>query len=180
MITLFTDAAYCETTKLGGYGAWCKADGWQRGVFFGGKIKNVLNSSECELAGVMKALISMNRDGVLALHDEIFIQCDNVRALSALLSLAGSKTKAFVKRSKDPTDVCIQIQPIRRKTENELHMLSILRGFVEGKTLFLRHVKGHNKKESSRGNINKICDKIARENLVRSRRDNDADSLLHL
>lgn len=161
-LTLFVDASLCLKTGAAGYGAWTIRDDWARGQYTGGPIEltaRIKDSNTAELAGIAIALWQHQHNRTLEGVDSVMIQCDNVNALGQVLG-------------------CVRIPPapVIIKTPNAFikklpsagiahAMTQTIASILEGRRVFLKHVKGHTANEDGRSWVNRHCDTEARKHM---------------
>lgn len=163
LLTLFADASFCPKTRAAGWGAWAKKDGWQFGRFSGGPMRRPFQTSNAaELCGIASALHDLDAAGALDDVSTVIIQCDNIVALGMILSHVARSRTASRKGARD-----VDIKPVRWARVDELSRQAItsIRRTTQGKTIWLRHVRGHQTDESGRSWINEQCDAEAKRHM---------------
>lgn len=145
-VTIITDASWCPTTKVAGYGFWVACErGRRRG---GGTIKALVPSSlAAEMMAMVNGLCHGMRFGMVANGDVLLIQTDCQAAIDTF------------RRFRNPgCDVEAQVVE---------HMETICgTGNI---TVEYRHVKGHTNGRTPRTYVNNYCDAEAKK-YMRARR----------
>jgi len=166
LVTLFCDASRCPETGIGGWGAWVKVDGWEKGKTFGGALPAPYPSAHVtELVGIARAVRHLDREGALHKASAIMVQTDCVRALEVILATVPGSTIA---RHKDSAHFT------RRRLipdHHELHAAEEIARLTDGMMLMCRHVRGH-KRGENRQWVNRVCDKIAKRHMRVLRQSN--------
>lgn len=154
--TLIVDASHDPKVLAGGYGAWIRTEGWERGETFGGAVIGALNSHECELQGIAHALEYVRKNFQF---ETLVLQCDNQRALGLLLSIPNTR-RARVTAGGSSFQSQSYPSPYEKKA---------LKVCADSRfTLWLRHVKGHSE-GTGRNWVNEQCDRIAKQHMRRER-----------
>jgi ribonuclease HI len=137
LITLFTDASYCDRSRVGAYAAWAKADG--RTVRHSGVLKQPVPSSS--LAETM-ALVNGIHLAIAAMRppssSKIIAQTDCLTAIQALTGM--------LKRAQAIRDYAAVIAAYRDKVA------------AAGVVVEFRHVRGHKGTVTPRNAVNTWCD----------------------
>lgn len=164
-LTLFVDSSFHPKIRVGGWGAWAKYDGWEKGYTAGGPIPSTYdlrNSTDAELAGITMALqrLAANPPGPL---DHIVLQCDSLIALQlivgALLGRSASRahnTDAHVRSGYQAKS------DLERLCLREIKEATASLQINCRPPLWVRHVKGHLAGTTSRSWVNEKCDEIAK------------------
>ncbi|HUN43826.1 MAG TPA: RNase H family protein [Acetobacteraceae bacterium] len=148
LITLFTDASYCNRSRIGAYAAWAKADG--RTVRHSGVLKqSVANSSLAEtmalVNGIFVALTAMRPPAA----SKIIAQTDCLTAIHALTGL--------LRKAATITQYEAVVVAYREKIA------------AAGIIVEFRHVSGHKGTVTPRNAVNTWCDAECRR-LLRAAR----------
>ena len=162
-ITIFTDASFCDKTKVAGWGAWAKRDGWERGIFHGGPIRDsyITSSGKAELLAILYALRYYNNIDAFVDMETIMIQSDSVDAIRSVLSYVNDSVYRASNITSDVKNIQIGTLIGGKQTEDIMEEITDI---SRDKILMLRHVKGH-KASSKRGRVNDICDEIAKKHM---------------
>ena len=168
MITLFTDASYCNKKNVAGWGSWVKADGWPTGRTYGGQLQKIYSSGEAELLAVERILEILFRSGHMNGHETIIIQSDSMHALDCIM--AHKPIRSTFSAGSGKRDVQAATPRNSPLPHGALDIVKQIEAYVLGRAIYLRHVKGHNGGESTRSWVNEKCDYIARQNLDNARR----------
>lgn len=163
MITLFVDASHCPNSHAAGYGAWAIQDGWEKGKVFGGRIsKEVVNSGEAEVCGIVEAVKYLRAHKLMG-DNTLMIQSDSHRALQlVILALPHTEIKQH-KDSKDWGMSNIRPTPAEQWAITQLTNDLGLMAFI-----YVRHIKGHSDGDG-RNWVNRQCDRVAREQMYKER-----------
>lgn len=150
-VTIITDASWCPTTKVAGYGFWVACErGRRRG---GGTIKTLVPSSmAAEMMAMVNGLCQGMRLGIIASGDALLIQTDCQAAIDTF------------SKFRNPSDN-VEAQVVA-------HMEELCR--TGSLTVEYRHVKGHTAGRTPRTYVNNYCDAEAKK-YMRARR---ADAFL--
>lgn len=145
-VTIMTDASWCPTLHVGGYGFWAvSARGGKGG---GGKFKDaVLSSNEAEMKAICLAIYNAYSEQILAEGDIALIQTDSEASI-------------------------LGFQGRRDLKDGELAAQQWLTNFSKTRKIMcqFRHVKGHSNVKDSRSVSNKLCDQRARSWLKKARK----------
>lgn len=160
MITIFADASWCQHTKVAGWGAWVKADGWQKGEVLGGCIDFSISSGMSELRAIANAILFCKKQNWFAEGESIMVQSDSTAALQVLLRC--TRVRVFYTSSADISDARILGSRKKPLDKEELHFLNKIQDAVLGSKIYVRHVKGHKKGATSRSWVNERCDAEAK------------------
>jgi ribonuclease HI len=163
MLTLFADASFCPKTGAAGWGAWAKRDGWMNGRFYGGPMRRPFKTSNsAEICGIASALHEIHAAGSLEDVETVIIQCDNVVALGMILSHVERSRTASRKGARD-----VDIPLVRWAKCDELarKAISAIRRTTQGKTIWLRHIRGHGTDDTTRSWVNEQCDAEAKRHM---------------
>lgn len=163
MITVFVDASHCPRTRAGGWGAWAKGDGWERGITFGGALKvTTNNSSEAEIAALAAALQALSEQYGLKRFRTVMLQSDNLRALQLIyMTIDGCRISNHAESADIPTN---KLHP----TPTEKNALRIIHAILQNHQTYVRHVRGHQSGEG-RNWVNRTCDDIAKRHMRQQR-----------
>ncbi len=144
--TIFADASFCLSNKVGGWGSWCKSD---RGTATsGGEILFVGDSGLAELIAVSKGIFAAVQVGVLAAGDHVVIKTDCERVV-----------RMFGSRS-----------PVMKPYEETIVRDIVEFMFVNDISMSVQHVKGHsNSKAAPKFWVNNRCDKVAKTYMQQAR-----------
>lgn len=166
-VTIFADASFDSNYKVGGWACWIKGDGFPA-TTRGAAIKDrVTDSSQAEMIAIANALHVAK--GMGALRGHIFIQSDCLHALASILMKCPTAKDRPIRGG----------HRIHKATQIKSHHEPVLRSILtnlEGITVSLRHVKGHQDGTESRSWVNNHCDEIAghfmrkRRQKIKSRR----------
>lgn len=168
-ITVFADASFCPKTRASGWGAWAKRNDWQFGRFAGGPFRrDISDASQAELCGLASALYHFDRSGALVDVTKVMLQCDSTHALGYILAnVVGS----YAEKPKGEGGVAVRPRIHRGKTGErsplkpiEKEALAAIRKIAKGRTLSVRHVKGH-REGDGRNWVNEQCDAEARRHM---------------
>lgn len=136
LVTIISDASYCQTTKCGGYGIWVAS---RRGSkAFGGAAHGFGNSTIVECVAVANGLHHAITSGLVYKNDAILFQTD---CKAAIQLFEGT-------RNPKPEEV------------------DIFKWFMDaicdnGLSFQMRHVKGHTNLKDSRSLAQDKCDETA-------------------
>jgi ribonuclease HI len=148
LITLFTDASYCNRTQVGAYAVWAKTDG--RTVRHSGVLKELVPSSA--LAETM-ALVNGIYVTIAAMRppaaSKIIAQTD---CLGAIQALSGMLRRAHAVRQFAAT-----VNAYQQKIA------------ASGVTVEFRHVSGHRGTVTPRNAVNTWCDEECRRQMRAAR-----------
>lgn len=160
LLTLFCDASYRLETNVAGWGAWAKRNEWERGLVFGGLVHhNIRNSTDAETCGIACAISNLSRNGSLAGISSILVQCDSASALGVYMLYS----KVSVSHSGHQKDVAF-IHKRKNISPAEQQALEEVERMLDGRRVFLRHVKGHSN-NGTRSWVNRVCDHEARKHI---------------
>ncbi len=171
MLTLFADASFCPKTGAAGWGSWAIRDGWPKGKFLGGVFRReITTSNTAELCGIASALWQHNKDGDLEGVKTLMLQCDNIVALGCIMRHVRG---AYVKNLPGKKNVFIHPAP---KMNGKLNMEAVeaIKTIVDGRSVMLRHIKGHNGTGDGRSWVNSQCDAEARRHMQARRKELEA------
>ncbi|HUB45479.1 MAG TPA: RNase H family protein [Acetobacteraceae bacterium] len=148
LITLFTDASYCDRLRIGAYAAWAKADG--RTVRHSGVLRQAVTSSSLAetmalVNGIFVALAAMRPP----VASKIIAQTD---CLTAIHALTGMLRKATTIKQYETV-----VTAYRDKIA------------ATGINVEFRHVSGHKGTVTPRNAVNTWCDAECRR-LLRAAR----------
>lgn len=148
LITLFTDASFCNRSRIAAYAAWAKADG--RTVRHSGVLKQpVANSSLAEtmalVNGIYLSIAAMRPPAA----SKIIAQTDCVAAIEAL--------SGMLRRSHTIQQYAAVVAAYREKIA------------AAGISVEFRHVSGHKGTATPRNAVNTWCDNECRR-LMRAAR----------
>lgn len=164
--TIFVDSSLCPTTKAGGFGVWCKKDGWERGSTFGGKLERpAKDSTDAELLGIAQAFDYINKYEEFNHVTYLMLQCDSLYALHALIKFG--KFQAAAKIHASDSDVARKAHEASPAHKELVRRIVSVVDRVPIKTV--RHIKGHREGISSRSWVNERCDAIAKEHMRAAR-----------
>lgn len=136
LVTIITDASFCQQTRAGGYGVWvASARGKQE---FGGALRGTTDSGETEAKAVCNGVWHAMNSGILHKGDVLLIQTDCMGALQLL-------------------------QRQRQPRASEKDVIMWFTKIVKDNDLKIRfrHVKGHTHKKDSRSKAQAKCDALA-------------------
>jgi len=158
-VTVITDASMCHKTGAVGWGAWAKHDGIDSKLF-GGELKRLIfKSYEADMCAIANALHFLKKDATLMRVRKIYIQSDNVRALSIIQTMDNCH---FIKR-KSRFDTDVRRFDLDKITETERECLDFIKRITKNHIVHVRHVKGHQGADKTgRAWVNNQCDKIAK------------------
>jgi hypothetical protein len=157
LITVFADASRSDTTS--GCGWWFRSDKI-RGTGSRQMETGTLQIHELELWGIRNGILeACLRHPVPDIT--LVVQCDNVVALQALLSLHSGKRGPL---TVSWTRGCSQRRVTKRKTLSEFEQTMLAEIKMCGaKAIYLKHVKGHTGNKDARSHVNKLTDGLANQ-----------------
>lgn len=155
-VAMFCDASFKE--GVGGYGVWMKTEGMPSGMQFGGPIAgSCIDSTDSELRSIGMGLLKGVEANIIRPGDEVWVQCDNVGALAALMLECGAKQSTH----KDSVEI-----PQPRRLVSSLKGSMVLAWIKDTQrqndlAFVVRHVRGH-KKGQGRQWVNRLVDGLAK------------------
>lgn len=169
-MTLFVDASFHPETRAAGWGSWAIRDDWNKGRIMGGPVLyrdgKPETSNAAELAGIALALWKHDRLGDLQGVTRFLLQCDNIVAL------------ALIKQTIPGTRVVHTNKAHIGKTSFKDHkteqVIETIREIIDGRSLSVKHVKGHKANASGRFWVNTACDAEARKHMTEMRKKIEA------
>lgn len=141
-VTLITDASWCPSERVSGYGYWVAC---ARGKLGGGgrcATTSVETSTVAEMMAVCNALFECYKAGYIVKQDLILIQTDCVAAIKAF---EGTRFT--------------NLNPQERMVVKYLHELQKALEL----SITFRHVKAHTQVQDARSVTNRMCDKVAKK-----------------
>lgn len=174
-LTLFTDASFEPRYKTGGWGAWVKREGWERGRIFGQRFHVQMRcQNEAETCAVASAIVMLEKAGVLDGVGEIQLHMDSTHALGHL-NLFVCKSRLAPQNDGD-TKVVTMKKPKQSKLGKNHEAAMIINKICQERdiSLQLQHVRGH-QRGTGRYAINRACDHEARRHMVRARAEAKAE-----
>lgn len=164
-MTLIVDSSFCPETGAAGWGLWCKRDDWRQGATAAGSIlRQMKDSAEAELAGIVEAVRFLQSQSTLDGIQIVTLQCDNIETLLILAQCPNVRCA----KSVDIRDLDVrQTQHIRQanKMSYALRFETLRADFVKMThrvQVWVRHVKGHKGKVTGRHSVNELCDRLAK------------------
>ena len=131
--TIITDASYCHSTKVAGYGAWISMDG--KRVQKSGVIKGLPdNSTEAEFKAVLNGIWIAYMHGAR----DLLVQTDCMTVVQVLRG-----------------------EPHRRQARYREELSAARAAHFPNCVIRARHVKGHSDSQDARSFVNRWCDKHA-------------------
>lgn len=167
-LTLFTDASFEDTYKTGGWGAWAKREGWDRGRMFGQRFRVQMNTpDEAETCAVASAVVMLEKAGALDGVKEIALHMDATLALG-YLKIFVEKSYVAPSEEGDAEILLKKAKPSKLGKAHEAVMIINKICLKRDIRLRLQHVRGH-QQGGGRYAINRLCDQEARRHMVRAR-----------
>jgi ribonuclease HI len=173
VITIFTDASVCSTTRCAGWAAWIKDDG--DALVRGGQLKSKMPnppSDHAELFAIANALAIAAQRGYFVDDKAVMVQSDSMNALMLLVTECNAVDKAA-----EGGLVCTAFKRKNgkrgkwwRDTYNE--PLKMIRDLIAKHDfrIRVRHVKGHQAAGSGgRAYVNNMIDEVAKANMRAAR-----------
>lgn len=155
-MTVFSDASLKDNVAAVGW--WYIRNGRSGTGSERLDLKHAKHSGVAELAGLVHAMEDAIPRSAAGPETFVVLQCDALFALGTLLGGGLGETA----RSSD-TRI-----PLRRpKGEVELDLIRRMEVALGGRTLWLKHVKGHSKRLGSRHRMNELTDRLARKARVK-------------
>lgn len=159
LVTLFCDVSYCPTTKAAGWGAWYRTDAMEKGAFFGSVVPMPCeNSNDGEFWGLVLALRGIFSRLGADRPDAIVLQCDNLSALSWIRQFHPNAHAVGDHHGTHSISNPPKSYPREMETA-----IAVARDMDPSVRIWLKHVKGHDKKTTARSWVNKKCDELARK-----------------
>lgn len=153
LVTVFSDASYCDQTSMAGWGAFVISN---RGrLRTGGSFKNAVpNSAIAETYAGLNAIYTALRQGLAKPGDNILLQSDCMALKHYLFKPCESAENHEMRYREERLAI--------RHSFNKLQ-------FDYALDIELRWVKGHKGNASPRNYCNTVCDSIAKEHMQRAR-----------
>lgn len=140
LVTIISDASYCDKTKSAGYGYWIACARSKKGG--GGAITvEVEDNNVAEMMGACNALWHAITSGLVQKGDSVLFQLDCQHAIDVM------RMKA---RMESPQRREVMGYINRMVTQYDL-------------SISFRHVKGHTKNPDARSRANRHCDRRAKD-----------------
>lgn len=147
LVTLFTDAGFCPTSRLGSWAAWAKFDG--QTLRTSGLFKtNPTGSDTAEVQAIINGVYSVLKEFNPEPDSKIIIQSDCKTAMKVLENPVGKKAKKFA-----------EFLALRDKFQTLTVNLRVE----------FRHVEGHKGTSTKRNAVNTYCDKECKRILIEAK-----------
>lgn len=146
-VTVMSDASYCHTHKLAGYGYWIACERGKEGG--GGVINDSVDGVNCaEMMAVCNTMWHGMKEGLIHRGDTLLVQTDSMHTINALS----------------------RQHPVRM-TKQEIQVITYFDEIVTkyDLTVNFRHVKGHSDSKEKRHLANNMCDQRAKQHLRAAR-----------
>lgn len=137
-VTLISDASYCHTYKVAGYGFWVASERGSHGGS-GAITRDVGNNLEAEMMSICNGIWQGLRHGSICKGDSLLLQNDCLSAMNKLMRVQDTATPG-------ETEVLRYFEKLVREYSFRVEF---------------RHVKGHTQNSGSRFVANRMCDKRA-------------------
>jgi ribonuclease HI len=160
IITLFADASFDATRKIGTWAAWAKCDGATMRA--GGVFKTPIdNSTTAELGAIANGLHLAIAEFDPSAGALVVIESDNITALA----LASGDTQI------------VKPKTVRRMGRQIHAMRDSIAAIVGARRLRVRtkHVRGHRGVGDPRSAVNTWCDRMCHQHLTSARRRNERE-----
>lgn len=146
LVTIITDASYCDDTKAAGYGYWIVCD---RGRKYGGGVikRRVRTSVHSEMMACCNGLWIACMNGLVLHGDTVLIQTDCQPAINGLRQLHPTSCPD----QKEIVDYFLKLCG-----DNEIEVR-------------FKHVPGHTTGDTARTYVNNICDEQAKKHMRQMR-----------
>lgn len=156
LLTIFADASVKERTRKAGWGGWAIYDG-KKSIYSSGKVNFINNSSYAELVGLTEMVKHVVNTEYAFCNTHMTLQSDSLTALGWIYNYVPNVYAAQVKEAKDKSIVKVASIPEYCKPYiDELYTY-----IYNSPLVYLKHIKGHQKKGSPRAYINDRCDRLA-------------------
>lgn len=166
IVTIFADASFDIRTKVGGWGAWIKADG-HAAITVSAHFKDALaDNTHAEVCALLNALHIARARGFLRQGEAAMVQSDSIAALTFILRFAAGSLDRPAKDGQPASAFPKRLARWTRKNEALYRpAIASLREIVAltGAIIVTRHVKGHEGQKTTRNAVNTIIDKAARK-----------------
>lgn len=164
-LTLYTDASVHRLSGAAGWGAWAKKDSWLIPWRFGGALPaKTRDPNAAEVYAVEAAVMWLCGRQHLSDVSEVALHLDSPAALVLFRDLAYGQFMPGASKHMQEQKAAKNLQAGGRVAA--ANVLCCL----DGRTLLLKHVRGHSGARSEHGIANAECDRIAYEHMVLARR----------
>lgn len=161
MMTVFSDVSVCKRSCSVGFASWAKVEVWETGKFHQGSFFSTGRETDLlELEGITRAIETCANYGDWIVVTSVMVQCDNLSALS-FLKLLGAQDKL----SGNGIDRAVPPRKGIGPSPDARRLLDRIRPHVQGKKLFVRHIKGHKRTHERRSDLHNTIDKMARSQM---------------